>query len=39
MAPELSGWRLEALSTTKLASLVPLLLTLAWFAVLIHASF
>jgi hypothetical protein len=37
IAPELSGWRLEAVSTTKLASLVPLLLTLAWTAVLIRA--
>jgi hypothetical protein len=32
----LSGWRLKALSTTKLASLIPLILTLTWIGVLVR---
>jgi hypothetical protein len=31
-----SGWRLKAMSTTKLAALIPLLLTLTWIGVLIR---
>jgi len=31
----IAGWRLEAISTTKLAALIPLLLTLTWVVVLI----
>jgi len=31
----ITGWRLEAISTTKLAALIPLLLTLTWAGVLI----
>lgn len=30
----ITGWRLEAISTTKLAALIPLLLTLTWVGVL-----
>lgn len=33
----LMGWRVEATSTTKLAALIPLLLTLTWIGVLIWA--
>lgn len=32
---ELSGWRLESVSTTRLASLIPLLVLIAWLGVLL----
>lgn len=35
LAKGIMGWRLEAISTTKLAALIPLLLTLTWALVLI----
>ena len=31
---ELSGWRLEPISTTRLAALIPLLVLIAWLGVL-----
>ncbi len=31
----ISGWRLDSISTTKLAALIPLLVTLAWIGLLI----
>jgi hypothetical protein len=31
----ITGWRLETISTTKLAALIPLLLTLTWLGALI----
>jgi len=33
--PRISGWRLQSLSTTKLAALIPLLLTFGWLGALI----
>jgi hypothetical protein len=32
---EISGWRLEFISTTRLAALIPLLVLLAWLSVLV----
>jgi hypothetical protein len=32
---ELSGWRVEALSTTRLAALIPLVVLLAWLGLLL----
>lgn len=32
---ELSGWRLEPISTTRLAALIPLLVLIAWLGVLL----
>jgi hypothetical protein len=36
LSASVSGWRLKAMSTTKLAALIPLLLTLTWIGVLIR---
>jgi hypothetical protein len=36
LPPHVSGWRLKAMSTTKLAALIPLLLALTWIGVLIQ---
>jgi hypothetical protein len=36
LRPSLSGWRIEAISTTRLAALIPLAVTLLWLGLLIR---
>lgn len=36
LEPELSGWRVEAISTTRLAALIPLAVLIAWCGMLIR---
>jgi hypothetical protein len=37
VAGSISGWRIEALSTTRLAALIPLAVTIAWLGMLARA--
>lgn len=36
LKPSISGWRIEAISTTRLAALIPLAVSMVWLALLIH---